>query len=41
MDFAAPAGSMDLSHSEDAARRGVLEDAMFPAFGNDASSPSV
>ncbi|KAH4003556.1 hypothetical protein HBH64_116620 [Parastagonospora nodorum] len=32
---------MDLSPSEDAARRGMLEDAMFPAFGNDASSPSV
>jgi GATA-binding protein len=32
---------MDLSPPEDAARRGVLEDAMFPAFGNDAGSPSV
>jgi GATA-binding protein len=32
---------MDLTTPEDAARRGVLEDAMFPAFGNDAGSPSV
>jgi GATA-binding protein len=32
---------MDLSSPEDTARRGVLEDAMFPAFGNDAGSPSV
>jgi GATA-binding protein len=41
MDFAVPEGIMDLSPTEDAARRGMLEDAMFPAFGNDASSPSA
>lgn len=41
MDFAVPEGRMDLSPHEDAARRGMLEEAMFPAFGNDAGSPSV
>lgn len=32
---------MDFSPAEDAARRGMLEDTIFPAFGNDAGSPSV
>jgi GATA-binding protein len=41
MDFAAPEGRMDLSPPEDAARRDMLEDAMFPAFGNDAGSPGA
>jgi GATA-binding protein, other eukaryote len=31
---------MDLSPSSEAARRGVLDDTMFPAFGNDASAAS-
>ncbi|KAF2029037.1 area protein [Setomelanomma holmii] len=32
---------MELSPNEDAARRGMLEEAIFPQFGNDAGSPSV
>lgn len=32
---------MDLSPTDDAARRGMLEDAMFPAFGNDAGAASA
>lgn len=31
---------MDLSPTEDTARRGVLDEAIFPAFGNDAGSAS-
>jgi GATA-binding protein len=34
-------GSMELSPTEDSVRRGVLEDAIFPAFSNDAGSASV
>lgn len=41
MDSTVLEGSMDLSPNEDAARRGMLEDAMFPAFGNDAESASA
>lgn len=42
MDFSVPEDKMDLSPPEDAARRGMLEEAaMFPGFGNDASSPSA
>jgi hypothetical protein len=40
-DLVAPTGKMDLSPTKDAARRGMLEEAMFPAFGNDAGSPDV
>ena len=32
---------MDYSTAEDSARRGMLENTIFPAFGNDAGSPSV
>jgi len=41
MDSIVPEGNMDLSPTDDAARRGMLEDAMFPAFGNDAGSPTA
>ncbi|KAF1851858.1 area protein [Cucurbitaria berberidis CBS 394.84] len=39
MDFAVPEGAMDLSAPDDADRRGVLDDAIFPAFGNPVDSP--
>ncbi|KAF1916754.1 area protein [Ampelomyces quisqualis] len=41
MVLAAPAAKMHLSPTKHAARRGLLEEAMFPAFGNDAGSPHV
>lgn len=39
MDFAEPDGAMEISSAQDSARRGVLQDAIFPAFGNDAGAP--
>lgn len=41
MDFALPKDTMEISPSQDSARRGVLQDAIFPAFGNDAGSPGA
>jgi hypothetical protein len=41
MDFALPQDAMEISSSQDSARRGVLQDAIFPAFGNDAGSPGA
>ena len=41
MDFVGPEGAMEFSPAADAAHRGMLEDAIFPAFGSDAASPSV
>lgn len=38
MDFTMTPGAMDL---DDMARRPMLDDAIFPAFGNDAGSPSA
>ena len=41
MDFAVPEGAMEVSSTQDSARRGMLQDAIFPAFGNDAGTPSA
>lgn len=41
MAFAVPDDAMEISPTQDSARRGVLQDAIFPAFGNDAGSPDV
>ncbi|KAJ4369088.1 Sodium- and chloride-dependent GABA transporter 1 [Neocucurbitaria cava] len=41
MDFDVPGGAMHLSPPEDAGRRGVLDDAIFPAFGHDGGSSSA
>lgn len=41
MDAAQPEGAMDFSPAADAAPRGLLQDAIFPAFGNDAGTASV
>ena len=40
MDFARD-DAMEISPAQDSARRGVLQDAIFPAFGNDAGSPDA
>lgn len=36
-----PQAAMEYAAADDAARRGMLDDAIFPAFGNDAASPSA
>lgn len=41
MDFATAAGAMEVQSAEDTSKRGMLQDAIFPAFGNDAGTPSV
>jgi GATA-binding protein len=42
MEFAVPEGAMEVSTADDSARQGMLQDAIFPAFGNDAgNTPSV
>jgi GATA-binding protein len=42
MDFATPEGAMEVSSAHDtASKRGMLHDAIFPAFGNDAGTPSA
>jgi GATA-binding protein len=42
MEFAVPESAMEVSTADDSARRGMLQDAIFPAFGNDAgTTPSV
>jgi GATA-binding protein len=40
MDFAVPEDAMEVSSAEDTPKRGMLQDAIFPAFGNDAGTPS-
>ena len=42
MDFARPEGQMEVQSAHDTSpKRGMLQDAIFPAFGNDAGAPSV
>jgi GATA-binding protein len=41
MDSVVPEGAMEVSTAEDSARHDMLHDAIFPAFGNDAGTPSV
>jgi hypothetical protein len=41
MDLDAPEARMDFLSAEDSGRRGMLDEAIFPAFGNDAGSPSA
>jgi hypothetical protein len=41
MDLEAPEARMDFLPAEDSGRRGMLDEAIFPAFGNDAGSPSA
>ncbi|KAI4712188.1 hypothetical protein J4E89_002453 [Alternaria sp. Ai002NY15] len=42
MDFDRPEGQMEVQSAHDtSSKRGMLQDAIFPAFGNDAGAPSV
>ncbi|KAI4910744.1 hypothetical protein J4E90_006999 [Alternaria incomplexa] len=42
MDFDRPEGQMEVQSAHDTnSKRGMLQDAIFPAFGNDAGAPSV
>jgi GATA-binding protein len=41
MDIHVPEGAMEVSPVEDSSRRDMLEDAIFPAFGNHVGTPGV